>query len=277
MGHAGPAVPGGSASARAGGMRGDGLHQGLRRARARRHRLAGGKGANLGELTRAGLPVPPGFVLTTAAYRAFVAENGLDQRIRARPLPAGRTRTSRVRAAAERIRALFAGRIPAEIAGELREATAATAGLRPRRRRGADVAGRGALLGHRRGPGRAPASPASRTPTSTSAAPTRCSTRSATAGRRCGPRAPWPTGPARASTRPRSAWPWSSSEMVDADAAGVMFTANPTNGRRDEVVHQRRLGARRGGGRRRGEHRRPRGRQGDGPRCCPADRGQGGA
>ena len=24
--------------------------------------------------------------------------------------------------------------------------------------------------------------------------------------------------------------------MVDADAAGVMFTANPTNGRRDEVV-----------------------------------------
>ena len=32
--------------------------------------VAGGKGANLGELTRAGLPVPPGFVLTTAAYRA---------------------------------------------------------------------------------------------------------------------------------------------------------------------------------------------------------------
>ena len=31
--------------------------------------VAGGKGANLGELTRAGLPVPPGFVLTTAAYR----------------------------------------------------------------------------------------------------------------------------------------------------------------------------------------------------------------
>ena len=29
--------------------------------------LAGGKGANLGELVRAGLPVPPGFVVTTAA------------------------------------------------------------------------------------------------------------------------------------------------------------------------------------------------------------------
>jgi hypothetical protein len=28
----------------------------------------GGKGANLGELTRAGLPVPPGFVVTAPAY-----------------------------------------------------------------------------------------------------------------------------------------------------------------------------------------------------------------
>jgi rifampicin phosphotransferase len=31
--------------------------------------LVGGKGANLGELARAGLPVPPGFCVTTAAYR----------------------------------------------------------------------------------------------------------------------------------------------------------------------------------------------------------------
>ncbi|MBW5483278.1 phosphoenolpyruvate synthase [Streptomyces bambusae] len=31
--------------------------------------VAGGKGANLGELVRAGFPVPPGFVVTTAAYR----------------------------------------------------------------------------------------------------------------------------------------------------------------------------------------------------------------
>jgi rifampicin phosphotransferase len=33
---------------------------------------AGGKGANLGELLRAGLPVPDGFVVTTAAYAAVV-------------------------------------------------------------------------------------------------------------------------------------------------------------------------------------------------------------
>ena len=30
--------------------------------------LVGGKGANLGELTRAGLPVPPGFIVTAEAY-----------------------------------------------------------------------------------------------------------------------------------------------------------------------------------------------------------------
>ncbi|MGZ3459828.1 MAG: PEP/pyruvate-binding domain-containing protein, partial [Archangium sp.] len=31
--------------------------------------VAGGKGANLGELTRAGLPVPRGFVITAAAFQ----------------------------------------------------------------------------------------------------------------------------------------------------------------------------------------------------------------
>jgi phosphoenolpyruvate synthase/pyruvate phosphate dikinase len=30
--------------------------------------IAGGKGANLGELSQAGFEVPPGFVITTAAY-----------------------------------------------------------------------------------------------------------------------------------------------------------------------------------------------------------------
>src|SRR3712207_1633156 len=37
----------------------------------------GGKGANLGELIRAGLPVPPGFCVTTVAYRRAVVEAGL--------------------------------------------------------------------------------------------------------------------------------------------------------------------------------------------------------
>ncbi|MFV0457876.1 MAG: PEP/pyruvate-binding domain-containing protein [Actinomycetales bacterium] len=43
--------------------------------------VAGGKGANLGELVNAGLPVPDGFVITTAGYDAFVAEHGLHDRI----------------------------------------------------------------------------------------------------------------------------------------------------------------------------------------------------
>jgi pyruvate,water dikinase len=43
--------------------------------------IAGGKGANLGELVRAGLPVPPGFVVTAQAYSYFLKESGLAERI----------------------------------------------------------------------------------------------------------------------------------------------------------------------------------------------------
>src|SRR5215467_1990621 len=39
--------------------------------------LAGGKAANLGELLRAGLPVPPGFCVTTAAYILAAEQAGL--------------------------------------------------------------------------------------------------------------------------------------------------------------------------------------------------------
>jgi len=39
--------------------------------------IAGGKAANLGELTAAGFNVPPGFVLTTAAYDYFMEQNDL--------------------------------------------------------------------------------------------------------------------------------------------------------------------------------------------------------
>src|SRR5215203_2907063 len=42
---------------------------------------AGGKGANLGVLVRAGFPVPDGFVVTTAAYSGFVAYNRLGETI----------------------------------------------------------------------------------------------------------------------------------------------------------------------------------------------------
>src|SRR6266496_3895402 len=41
----------------------------------------GGKGASLARMAAAGLPVPPGFHITTAAYRRFVTENGLQEKI----------------------------------------------------------------------------------------------------------------------------------------------------------------------------------------------------
>jgi pyruvate,water dikinase len=45
---------------------------------------AGGKGANLGELTAAGFPVPPGFVVGAPAYAAFCDGGGLRGRIERR-------------------------------------------------------------------------------------------------------------------------------------------------------------------------------------------------
>ena len=36
--------------------------------------IAGGKGANLGELTQAGINVPPGFVITSQTYNQFINE-----------------------------------------------------------------------------------------------------------------------------------------------------------------------------------------------------------
>ncbi|TMG10943.1 MAG: phosphoenolpyruvate synthase, partial [Chloroflexi bacterium] len=57
--------------------------------------LAGGKGANLGDLARAGFPVPNGFVLTTGAYALAAEAAGVDparpaeaaERLRAAPMP----------------------------------------------------------------------------------------------------------------------------------------------------------------------------------------------
>jgi pyruvate,water dikinase len=43
--------------------------------------LVGGKGANLGEMTKAGFPVPNGFAITIEAYDAFLAENDIAKKI----------------------------------------------------------------------------------------------------------------------------------------------------------------------------------------------------
>ena len=49
---------------------------------ASKHELVGGKAAGLGELIRAGIPVPPGFVVTSEAYRQFIQETGIDKFIK---------------------------------------------------------------------------------------------------------------------------------------------------------------------------------------------------
>lgn len=43
--------------------------------------LVGGKGANLGEITQAGFPVPDGFIITSTAYFNFLRENNLTTKI----------------------------------------------------------------------------------------------------------------------------------------------------------------------------------------------------
>ncbi|MDP3957679.1 MAG: PEP/pyruvate-binding domain-containing protein [bacterium] len=43
--------------------------------------IAGGKGASLGEMTRAGIPVPPGFVLLSSAFEHFLDETNLHTEI----------------------------------------------------------------------------------------------------------------------------------------------------------------------------------------------------
>lgn len=51
----------------------------------------GGKSAGLGELLAAGIPVPPGFAISTEAYRGALVQAGIDdptpERIKAAPLP----------------------------------------------------------------------------------------------------------------------------------------------------------------------------------------------
>src|SRR5438128_8230167 len=63
--------------------------------------MAGGKGANLGELILNRFPIPPGFVITTAAYDRFLAHNQLEETI-AQALVDAPNGGSTIRAAFER-------------------------------------------------------------------------------------------------------------------------------------------------------------------------------
>lgn len=82
--------------------------------------LVGGKGANLGEMTKVGLPVPPGFAITVAAYDAFLKENDLSERVFKTLININYSNNNELEAASHTIRGLILkARIPAEISKEI--------------------------------------------------------------------------------------------------------------------------------------------------------------
>jgi len=68
---------------------------------------AGGKGANLGELSAAGFPVPPGFVIGAPAYASFCTDGGLRERIEARLSGVDVEDTAALEGAAVEVRAII--------------------------------------------------------------------------------------------------------------------------------------------------------------------------
>ncbi|MDV8147503.1 PEP/pyruvate-binding domain-containing protein [Arthrobacter sp. B10-11] len=85
----------------------------------------GGKAANLGETTRAGLPVPPGFCLTTEAYRRAVSPAGLEG-VHGALAATGDHDLAALATLAARARELILGvDVPPEIAAAVRQSYAA--------------------------------------------------------------------------------------------------------------------------------------------------------
>ncbi len=82
---------------------------------------AGGKGANLGEMTGAGLPIPPGFVVGAPAYALFCEAGGLRDRIAKRLETLDVDDTDELAAAAADVREMVeAEPFPAEVEEAIR-------------------------------------------------------------------------------------------------------------------------------------------------------------
>ena len=89
----------------------------------------GGKGASLARMAAAGLPVPPGFHITTAAYRRFVTEHGLQEQILAAVSAVTPDQPATLEEASRQIGRLFAqSALPDDIAEAIRRAYAALGG-----------------------------------------------------------------------------------------------------------------------------------------------------
>lgn len=69
--------------------------------------LAGGKAANLGDLTQAGLPIPLGFVISAQAYREMVENSGLETKLTEIITNSDRNDPAQLKGVEKQIRQLF--------------------------------------------------------------------------------------------------------------------------------------------------------------------------
>ncbi|TEU03106.1 MAG: phosphoenolpyruvate synthase [Dehalococcoidia bacterium] len=83
----------------------------------------GGKGANLGEMTKAGITVPPGFIVTAQSYFDFLQKSNLTDTIRKLLSDLDTNDSEKLQKVASRIKSLLnAAAMPKEIAQEIAQA-----------------------------------------------------------------------------------------------------------------------------------------------------------
>ena len=84
--------------------------------------IAGGKGASLGEMTQAGIPVPSGFVILSSAFEKFLKETDLNVEIKAILDSVNHKEIQTIDSASEKIKALILrAEMPRDIAIEIQK------------------------------------------------------------------------------------------------------------------------------------------------------------
>jgi pyruvate,water dikinase len=85
--------------------------------------IVGGKGANLGEMTNAEIPVPPGFIVTADAYFDFIKKSKLIDKIRHLLKPLDPSDSKQLQQTAAQVKQLILETaMPAELAREIEQA-----------------------------------------------------------------------------------------------------------------------------------------------------------
>ena len=84
--------------------------------------VAGGKGANLGEMYNAGFPVPPGFVISSKAYFDFIDKTSLREKIKTETRALDISNSLNLERAATNIRtAMLAAKMPVDIENQIKD------------------------------------------------------------------------------------------------------------------------------------------------------------